>query len=137
MSIPADTCDVCGTPKKYAPVLGAYCPNEKCGGTETPETIVEKAPPPNGRFVKLSSKSVQIALEEKLRAEQPMLAKVDAIDLFVELADGSQRQAKNVLLQVKHPKPNLRPGPSRIAVSAMHPKGITIKLATRDGVDIR
>jgi hypothetical protein len=117
---------------QHAPVLGAYCPNNNCGGTATPETLVEDTPPPaNGRFVQLSSKSVQIALEEKLRAEQPMLANVKAVDLFAELLDGTKRKVSAVLLQVRHPKPDRRPGPKRKTTN-----GVELRLASRDGVSL-
>jgi hypothetical protein len=126
------TCDVCGTPMQHAPVLGAYCPNNKCGEEEVSITLIEDTPPPeNGRFVKLSSKSVQIALEEKLRAEQPMLSKVQAKDLFAILADGTTRRVAEIMLQVKHPKPDRRPGPKRTTSN-----GVELRLASREGVSL-
>lgn len=142
MGVPVDpTCDVCGTAKQSAPGIGTYCPNNGCGDPENSGSIVvsleDDRPPTNGKFVKLSSRSVQIALEEKLRAEQPMLDKIRGVDLFGVLVDGTPRKLTEVMLQVRHPKPDRRPGATRITTpSERHPKGVVLRLASREGVSL-
>lgn len=130
------TCDVCGTEKNFRRGIGSFCPNINCGGTMTPEQIHEETPPTDGKFAKLTAASVKVITEEKLRT-QPMLDKVDVIDLYGVHADGTARRITHLMVQLRYPKANKRPGPKRTAFSAMHPDGITIRLATREGVDIR
>jgi hypothetical protein len=127
------SCDVCGTEKQFRRGIGSYCPNVNCGGTETPETIAADSPPTDGKFVMLSAESVGVVLEERLRKE-PMLDKVKVTDLFAALSDGSERRLTGLKVQVRYPKPNRTPGPKRTAFSKKHPDGVTLRLASRDGV---
>lgn len=131
------TCDVCGTEKQFRHGIGSFCPNDNCGGTATPETLRDDAPPLNGKFVRLTEGSVNVVMEDKLRS-QPMLEKIDVVGLYGGLSDGTTRRITSLLVEIKHPLPNRRPGPTRTTRGGkMHPKGVTIGLATRDGVDVR
>jgi hypothetical protein len=130
------TCDVCGTEKQYRHGIGSYCPNVNCGGTETPETIKSDTPPPDGHFVKLGAPSVQMVLEENIRAKTS-LTKAEAVDLFAVLTDGTERRIVAVKLQVKPSIPDRRPGLTvTTSPSARFPKGFPLTLASRDGVSL-
>jgi hypothetical protein len=122
------TCDVCGTQKEYRQGIGSYCPNANCGGTLCPETIVADTPPADGHFVKLGSESVQVVLEENLRAKTT-LKKVEAIELYGILADGTERRLTGVKLQVKAQQPDRRQAPTRTTGN-----GVQLRLASREGV---
>jgi hypothetical protein len=130
------TCDVCGTEKNFRRGIGSFCPNLNCGGTATPESLHDDTPPAEGKYAKVTAASVKVVMEENLR-KQPMLDKVDVIDVFGVHADGTTKRISHLMVQLRYPKLNRRPGPKRTAFSAMHPDGITLKLATRDGEDIR
>lgn len=130
------SCDVCGTPKNYRRGVGSFCPNINCGGTMTPEQLKDDTPPANGKYVQLSKASVKVLMEEKIRT-QPMLDKIDVLDAYGVLEDGTERRLSALKVQVRYPKPDARSGPKRTVFSKMNPEGVTIRLATRDGVDIR
>jgi hypothetical protein len=130
------TCDVCGTEKNFRRGVGSFCPNLNCGGVMTPEDLHGDKAPADGKYAQLSKASVKVVMQEKLRT-QPMLDKVDVIDLYGVLEDGTERRLNALKVQVRYPDPDRRAGAKRTVFSKMNPEGVTIRVVTRDGVDIR
>jgi hypothetical protein len=130
------TCDVCGTEKQYRHGIGSYCPNVNCGASILAPEKQDDAPPADGHFIKLNSGSVQMVLEENIRAKTT-LTKAEAVDLFAVLTDGTERRIVAVKLQVKPSIPDRRPGLTvTTSPSARFPKGFPLTLASRDGVSL-